>query len=328
MSEKEKKRVLVTGASGFIGGAVAEALVQRDDREPVLALRRSPTSSPAWPPHAVVGGLAPDTDWREALQGCQAVVHCAARAHVMDDNATDPLAEYRRTNLQGTLNLARQAAEAGVARFVFLSSIKVNGEQTSSERAFTVEDEPDPIDSYGLSKHEAEKGLLALAKETGLEVVIIRPPLVYGPGVKANFASMMRWLDKGVPLPLGSIPNRRSLVARANLVDLILTCLDHPAAANQVFLASDGEDLSTTELLCQLGQALGRPARLLPVPAGLLVGSASLLGKKAVAQRLCGSLRVDISKARERLGWAPPVTVDQALLETARAYQEGPPGAR
>jgi nucleoside-diphosphate-sugar epimerase len=303
---------------------VVEALAQRDDFKPVLALRREPRDAPAHR-YAVVGDLAPDTDWHEALQGCQALVHCAARVHVMDDGATDPLAEYRRANVEGMLHLARQAAEAGVSRFVFLSSIKVNGEQTPVDRPFTADDMPAPANPYAVSKHEAEQGLLALAEKTGLEVVIIRPPLVYGPGVKANFASMMRWLDKGVPLPLGAIHNRRSLVARANLVDLILTCLDHPAAANQVFLAGDGEDLSTTELLRKLGQALGRPARLLPVPEGLLEGAAGLLGKRAVAQRLCGSLGVDIGKARERLGWEPPVSVDQALEETARAYRTGAP---
>lgn len=318
-------RVLVTGSTGFIGRSVVEALAESMDSEPMLALRRSPTNPPAWPPYAMVGDLAPDTDWSEALQGCGAVVHSAARVHVMDDGASDPLAEYRRANVEGTLNLARQAVEAGVARFVFLSSIKVNGAQTANNRAFTAEDAPNPVDPYGISKHEAEQGLLALAEETGLEVVIIRPPLVYGPGVKANFASMMRWLHRGVPLPLGAIHNRRSLVARANLVDLIMTCLNHPAATNQVFLAGDGEDLSTTELLCRLGQALGRPARLLPVPEGLLKGASVLLGKKAVAERLFGSLRVDIGKTRERLGWIPPVTVDEALQETARAYREDPP---
>jgi len=312
-------KVLVTGANGFIGSAVVEALSHRDDCEPLLALRHEPA---AVPPHryAVKGNLSPDTDWRDALQGCSAVVHCAARVHVMDDPEADPLAAFRRANVDGTLNLGRQAAQAGVSRFVFISSIKVNGEQTTCDTPFTGEDEPAPSDPYGISKLEAERGLLALAEETGMEVVIIRPPLVYGPGVKANFESLMRWLSKGVPLPLGAIHNRRSLVARANLVDLIVTCIDHPAAANQVFLAGDGEDLSTTELLHRLGRALGIPARLLPVPAGLLEAGAALLGKRAVAQRLCGSLRVDIGKARQRLGWQPPVSVDDALQETARAF--------
>lgn len=315
-------KVLITGATGFIGSALVEALDKRDDREPMVVLRREPEVAPAHR-YVVTGDLAPDTDWREALKGCQAVVHCAARVHVMDDPEADPLAAFRHANVEGTLNLARQAAQAGVSRFVFISSIKVNGEQTTRDTPFTPEDEPAPRDPYGISKLEAERGLLALAEEAGMEVVIIRPPLVYGPGVKANFESMMRWLTKGVPLPLGAIHNRRSLVARANLVDLIVASLDHPAAANQVFLAGDGEDLSTTELLHRLSHALGKSPLLLPVPAGLLEAGAALLGKRAVAQRLCGSLCVDISKAREVLGWEPPVSVDQELRDTARAYRQG-----
>ncbi|TDX32160.1 nucleoside-diphosphate-sugar epimerase [Modicisalibacter xianhensis] len=271
-------------------------------------------------PWALIGELSSESDWSEALRDCSAVVHCAARVHVMDDTEADPLAAFRSANVQGTLNLARQAAQAGVARFVFISSIKVNGEQTTRDTFFTAEDEPAPRDPYGISKLEAERGLFVLAEETGMEVVIIRPPLVYGPGVRANFASMMRWLDKGVPLPFGAIHNRRSLVARSNLVDLIMTCLEHPAAANQVFLAGDGEDLSTTQLLHRVGQALGKPARLLPIPIKLLEIAAGVAGKHAIAQRLCGSLRVDISKTQKLLGWRPQVSVDQALNETAQAY--------
>ncbi|SDK74405.1 Nucleoside-diphosphate-sugar epimerase [Franzmannia pantelleriensis] len=312
-------KVLVTGASGFIGSALIGRLATTSAWEPRLALRRKLATASDYAGFAV-GNLSPDNDWSEALQGCDAVVHCAARVHVMDDPEADPLAAFRQANVQGTLNLARQAAASGVSRFAFISSIKVNGEQTPTDRAFQEDDTPAPSDPYGISKHEAEQGLLQLAKETGMEVVIIRPPLVYGPGVKANFATMMKWLEKGVPLPLGAIHNLRSLVARDNLVDLIMTCLDHPAAANQVFLAGDGEDLSTTELLRRLGRALGKHARLLPVPAGVLEGGAALLGKRAVAQRLCGNLQVDISKARELLGWNPPVSVDDALQETANAY--------
>lgn len=312
-------KVLVTGATGFVGSAVVECLATSSVWQPVQGLRREPVTPPAHP-WAVMGELSPDSDWYEALRGCRAVVHCAARVHVMDNPEADPLATFRRANVQGTLNLAHQAAQAGVSRFVFISSIKVNGEQTAREIPFTAEDEPAPSDPYGISKLEAERGLLSLAEETGMEVVILRPPLVYGPGVKANFASMMSWLDKGVPLPLGAIHNRRSLVSRSNLVGLIVTCLGHPAAANQVFLAGDGEDLSTTELLRRMGQALGKPARLLPVPIKLLELAAGMAGKQAIAQRLCGSLRVDIRKTQQLLGWRPPVSVDEALNETAKAY--------
>ena len=222
--------------------------------------------------------------------------------------------------MAGTLNFARQAASAGVNRFVFLSSIKVNGEQTQFGQRYTPNDTPNPSDPYGISKCEAEEGLRRIAEETGMEVVIIRPPLVYGPGVKANFLSMMRWLSKGVPLPLGAIRNQRSLVALDNLLDFIHTCLDHPAAANQTFLVSDGEDISTTDLLRRLAHALNVPARLLPVPQGLLEWGAKMLGRGDLSQRLCASLQVDISKARTLLGWQPPVTVDMALRRTAEHF--------
>ncbi|AEY02316.1 NAD-dependent epimerase/dehydratase [Oceanimonas sp. GK1] len=231
----------------------------------------------------------------------------------MKDEVADPLAEYRKVNVEGTLNLARQAAVAGLKRFIFISSIKVNGEQTLLGKPFTADDAAAPEDAYGMSKWEAEQGLRQLAAETGMEVVIIRPPLVYGPGVKGNFASMIKLVEKGLPLPLGAIHNRRSLVALDNLVDLIITCIDHPGAANQVFLAGDGEDVSTTELLRGVANAAGKPCRLLPVPAGLLQLGATALGKKAVAQRLLGSLQVDISKARNLLGWTPPLSVEQGL---------------
>jgi len=269
-----------------------------------------------------VRGVDRDTDWVEALFGVGTVIHCAARVHVMDEPTAYPLTEFRRVNVDGTLNLARQAATAGVRRFVFLSSIKVNGEGTVLECPYREDDQPAPLDPYGISKYEAEEGLLALAAETGMQVVIIRPVLVYGPGVKANFLSMMRWLSRGIPLPFGAIHNKRSLVALDNLVDLIVTCIDHPAAANQVFLVSDGEDLSTTDLLRRMASALGKPARLLPVPAWLLEFGARLLCKQDLAQRLCGSLQVDISKTRELLGWTPPVSVDEGLRKTAEYFLE------
>lgn len=240
----------------------------------------------------------------------------------MNDTEADPLAAFRRVNVDGTLNLARHAAQAGVKRFIFISSIKVNGEGTAPGNAYSPEDTPSPVDPYGISKMEAEQGLRKLACETGMEVVIIRPVLVYGPGVKANFRNMMRWLDKGIPLPFGAIHNRRSLVALDNLVDLIVICVNHPAAADQTFLVSDGDDLSTTQLLRKMATALGRSARLLPVPSWILSGSAALLRRKDLSNRLCGSLQVDISKTSSLLGWTPPVSVEEALKVTAKNFRE------
>jgi UDP-glucose 4-epimerase len=268
----------------------------------------------------VTGDLEPATDWSVALGGILVVVHCAARVHVMADTAANPLEEFRRVNVQGTLNLARQAAAAGVRRFVIVSSIGVNGAETF-QRPFTAHDEAAPHSPYAASKYEAELGLQALAAETGLEVVIIRPPLVYGPGAPGNFGSLMRWLKRGVPLPLGAIHNQRSLVALDNLVDLLVTCITHPAAANQTFLVSDGEDVSTTELLRRMGEAMGRPARLLPVPVSLLKLAAIVVGKPDVAQRLCGSLQVDISKTRQLLSWTPPLSLDEGLRRAAAGHE-------
>jgi len=316
------KRVMVTGGSGFVGRALLARLHQ--EGYGLIAPSRAPLAqAPVGVINPLVGGLAADVDWRASLEGAAVVIHSAARVHVMNDTAADPLVEFRKANVDGTLSLARQAAAAGVRRFIFISSIKVNGEGTELGHPYRADDTPDPQDPYGISKMEAEQGLRALASETAMEVVIIRPVLVYGPGVKANFRSMMSWLRKGIPLPLGATGNKRSLVAVDNLVDLIAICIDHPAAANQTFLVSDGEDLSTTQLLQRMGKALGRPARLLPVPASLLQAGAAMLGRRAIAQRLCGSLQVDIGKTRELLGWAPPVSVDDALRKTARAFKAG-----
>lgn len=309
-------KVLLTGGTGFVGRAVLNHLCQ-SRREVVACSRAESMDVPDGARFLHVLGVDANTDWTPALDGGEVVIHSAARVHVMNDQSSDPLAEFRKVNVEGTLNLARQAAVAGVRRFIFVSSIKVNGEGTPQGVYYKADDIPNPLDPYGISKMEAEHGLRELAAQTGLEVVIIRPVLVYGPGVKANFLSMMRWLQKGVPLPFGAIHNKRSLVALDNLVDLIVTCIDHPAAANQTFLVSDGEDLSTSDLLRRMGDALGKPARLLPVPSRLLETGALMLGKQALAQRLCGSLQVDISKTRELLGWSPPVGVDQALLRTA-----------
>jgi nucleoside-diphosphate-sugar epimerase len=264
---------------------------------------------------APIAAIDAHTDWARALDRVEAVVHLAARAHVLRDEVADPLAAYRAINTAGTLHLARQAAQSGVRRFVFVSTVKVHGE--ASIRPLSETMAPAPQGPYAISKHEAEIGLRDIAAQTGMEVVILRPPLVYGPGVKANFAALMRAVARGWPLPLGALDNRRSLVALDNLVDAILTCLEHPAAAQQTFLVSDGEDLSTTALLRRLGLALGRPARLVPVPAALLTVGATLLGRRAMAERLCGNLQVDITKARTLLGWSPPVRVDEGLRRAA-----------
>jgi len=315
------KNVLVTGANGFVGSAVLHRL--SDEGYSVCGSVRSGNSTKL--PEGgfvIVGDLDAETNWTAALVGKNAVIHTAARVHVMQDSATDPMVDFRKVNVVGTLNLATQAVAAGVSRFIFISTIKINGEETVPGQAFRVLGKPYPTDSYAISKFEAEEGLREISVETGMEVVIIRPPLVYGPGVKANFKTMMRWIDSGVPLPLGAIHNQRSFVALDNLVDLIVTCIDHPAAANQTLLAGDGEDLSTTELLQRIGKALGKPARLIPFPVKILTFVASLLGKKDVAQRLCGSLQVDISKARELLGWEPPVSVEEGLRKVAEDFMK------
>lgn len=306
-------KALVTGATGFVGRALIARLAA-SGVEVVPAVRNKSGMSH----EVVVGNLNASTNFKPGLTGCDAVIHLAARVHVMDDPATEPLMLYRETNTEATRNLARQAADAGVKRFVFISSIKVNGEFTKLHRPFTSEDLPAPKDPYGVSKHEAEQLLRLIPAETGMEVVIIRPPLVYGPGAKANFAAMMRWLARGVPLPFAAVTdNRRSLVALDNLVDLITTCLDHPAAANQTFLVSDGEDLSTAQLLKRMGTAMGCPARLFYSPPALLKLGARVFNKPEIYQRLCGSLQLDIANTRHVLGWTPPVTVDEGLRRAA-----------
>lgn len=302
-------KIMLTGASGFIGRRLATALQSKPDVNLTSAVRRV-VELPA--EHIVaVQGLDTNTDWSTALIHQQVVIHAAARAHIMKDEAADPWSEFYRANVGGTLNLARQAAAAGVQRFIFISSIGVNGDINT--QPFTDDDIPNPAGLYAQSKWEAEQGLREIQRETSMELVTIRPPLVYGPDAPGNFGSLMKLVAQGVPLPLGAIHNRRSLVAVDNLVDLIITCIDHPAAANQVFLAGDGEYLSTSELLRGIARAIGRPSRLIPVPASLLMLAATLFGKEAVAQRLLGSLRVDISKARHLLGWEPPITVEEGL---------------
>jgi nucleoside-diphosphate-sugar epimerase len=321
-AETNTQAVLLTGATGFIGQGLLDCLARkggfavraltRDDRRPVNDAR-----GVGWIEYS---GLDDRPSLRAALRGVEKVAHVAARAHVMHEKAADPLAAFRKINTEGTLTLAEEAARQGVRRFVFVSSIKVNGERTVPGRPFTPDDVPAPVDAYGMSKREAEDGLRMIATRTGMEVVIIRPPLVYGAGVKGNFLSMMKALHRGIPLPLGALQNKRSLVARSNLTDLITTCLVHKAAANEIFLASDGDDLSTTDLLRRVGQALGRRARLFPVPAALLELGAAAIGRRHIAQRLCGSLQVDITKARNLLGWTPVTSVDREVRETARHF--------
>lgn len=308
--------VLVTGGSGFLGQALLQKLLVSGRRPLIAAVRRNKTDFPAEVMVEWVGELSSSTDWTACLQGVGVVIHCAARAHVMKGEIGDPLLDYRRVNVQGTLALAEQAVKAGVHRFVYISSIKVNGEQTASNIPFRAEDIPAPEDAYGISKLEAEQGLLALARNTGMEVVIIRPPLVYGPGVKGNFASMVRWVRKGMPLPLGAVHNNRSLVALENLVDFMALCADperSPRAANEVFLISDGEDVSTTELLRKVAKAYNVASRLLPIPVICIQTLARLMGKRVVADRLLGSLVVDSSKARGLLGWKPVFSMDEQL---------------
>ena len=313
-------KVLVTGANGFVGRALCDELLrhgqsvrgtlrQHEGRQALLA-RVEPI---------VVGTINAATDWKAALAGCDVVVHLAARVHVMDDKASDPLAEFREVNTEGTLNLARQAAQAGVKRFVFISTIKVNGE--GRDTPYRETDAPAPEDAYAISKWEAEQGLLRVAQATGLELVILRPPLVYGPGVKANFLRLMQLVKKGWPLPLAAIHNRRSLLYLGNFVDAIRLCVEHPAAAGQTFLLDDGEAVSTPELIRALSRAMGRPARSLAVPAGVLKRVGALLGKRAAVARLTGSLYLDCSAIRLRLGWTPPHTLEQGLVATVADWQ-------
>jgi UDP-glucose 4-epimerase len=304
--------ILVTGATGFVGSSLAARLVGEGFKTRAC-VRRDGVSPPDGVDTVNVGELTADVNWRHALAGVEGVIHLAARVHVMHDTEADPLTAFRAVNVEGTLNLARQAAAAGVKRFVFISSVKVNGEATLPGQPFTADDIPAPLDPYGASKMEAEQGLRQIAADTGMEVVIIRPPLVYGPGVKANFAALMRAVQRGWPLPLGAIHNQRSLVALDNLVDFIITCITHPKAANQTFFVSDGQDLSTTELIRGMAKAAGVSARLLPVPVWALQAGGTLLGKGDAVQRLCGNLQVDISKARTLLGWVPPVSVEEGL---------------
>lgn len=315
LSFGEERTALVTGANGFVGHSLCAALLAQkwQVKTALRGLRPFQYASES----VVVGDINGLTDWTRALDSIDVVIHLAARVHVMSDDARDPLAEFRRTNTAGTENLARQAAHAGVKRFVYVSSIKVNGEETDGVSKFSESDVPDPQDPYGVSKYEAEQALHRVAAETGLEVVIVRPPLVYGAGVKGNFAQMLKVLAKGVLLPLASVTNRRSLIYVGNLVDALILCATHPAAAGQTYLVSDGDDVSTPDLLRQLGEAMGHPARLLACPQALLKLAGRMTGKADQVERLLGSLQIDNGKISRELDWAPPYTLQQGLQITA-----------
>ena len=313
-------RLLVTGASGFIGRRVCQNLTQLNHRvRTVTSSRASELRLFASVPmedildvvrvnHEAISPL----DWVRACDGVDAVIHLGARAHVLRETLGDVYAAHRKANCEVTLALALAALESGVKRFIFVSSIGVNGAETF-DAPFTPSDTAAPHSPYAVSKYEAEIGLSQLAEQRGLAVAIIRPPLVYGPGASGNFGALMRAVQRGWPLPLGAVHNQRSLVALDNLVDFIVTCITHPLAANQTFLVSDGQDLSTTELVRGMAQAGGVPARLLPVPVWALRAGASLLGRGDAVRRLCANLQVDISKARNLLGWVPPVSVEEGL---------------
>jgi nucleoside-diphosphate-sugar epimerase len=314
------KTILITGASGFVGSTLLKRLSAIGGYDLVAGLRRDFFDLPAGVGSCHIGDIGGATEWGKTLANIDVIVHTAARNHVMHETVTDPLIEFRRVNVQGTLNLARQAASAGVRRFIFISSVKVNGETNPLKSPFIETDPCNPQDPYAISKYEAEQGLKKITEETGLEVVVVRPPLIYGSGVKGNFLSIIKWVAKGIPLPLGAVYNARSFIEIDNMVDFIITCIDHPAAANQVFFVSDGQDLSTTKLLQCVGQALDKSARLIPVPAWLLEFGLLLLGKQAVAQRILGTLQVNTSKAHDLLGWDSPVSVCKGLKRCVASH--------
>lgn len=319
------QRILVTGAAGFIGTALCDAF-PGSGRNVRRAVRQAEKPSSGI---IAVGDIGPDTQWQRALEGIECVIHLAARAHVMQERSPGTLAldAYRTVNVAGTEKLARDAAAAGVRRLVFLSSIKVNGERTP-DGPFTEDDMPRPEDAYGISKWEAEQALRRIASESGLEVVVLRAPLVYGPGVKGNFLRLMNLIARGCPLPLASVHNKRSLVYLGNLVDVLIAAAQSPAAAGHTYLVSDGEDMSTPELIRGIAKALDVPPRLFALPVPLLHAGGTLLGKGGEAMRLTGSLQIDSSKIRHELGWQPPFSVGQGLEATGRWYLKAVSGER
>jgi len=312
-------RVLVTGANGFVGSALATELISRGYFVSEL-IRNKEHISNANVKTFYIPSLDGLVDLRASLIDVDVVIHLAARVHVMAKKNGNQHAEYVRLNVESTMNLARQAASLGVNRFVFVSSVKVNGELTEKDTSFRADDIPNPQDPYALSKLEAEIGLMQLARKTEMELVIVRPPLIYGPGVKANFLSMIKILDKGLPLPFGNVSNKRSLVFLDNFVDLLIRVIDHPKAAGQVFLVSDDHDVSITTLLKSMSSALGKKARLIPVPMCVLKAIFYLIGKPGIAQRLLGSLCLDISKTKELLNWNPPVSFEEGISRTAKSF--------
>ncbi|ESS71619.1 UDP-glucose 4-epimerase GalE [Methyloglobulus morosus KoM1] len=308
------KKILVTGANGFLGKAVSQKLIQ-DGFDVICAVRKPFVLDGA--SIIKVSGLDGQTDWSESLGGVECVIHASARVHIMKETGDSPYEEFHKVNVIGTLNLAQQAVKHGVRRLIFISSIGVNG--NNNVRPFTETDRPNPQGPYAVSKYEAEQKLTALAKESGLQVVIIRPPLVYGPNAPGNFGSLMRWVRQGIPLPFGAVHNKRSLVALSNLVSFVIYCVDHPKAVNEIFLICDGEDVSTTELITKTAEALGKKPLLIPVPVGLMKFAARLIGKEELANRLFGSLQIDSSKAKALLGWKPAVTMAQQLQQSVDA---------
>jgi nucleoside-diphosphate-sugar epimerase len=316
---KVRNKLLVTGASGFVGHHLCAEIVKRGGQ--VKAALRIPDLTQKIFESVIIGQIDNKTGWTESLRDVAVVIHLAARVHVMHDKSSNPLDEFRRVNVAGTEQLARAAAANGVKRLVYVSSIKVNGEEAREGRKYSETDAPDPQDPYGVSKCEAEQALQRVAAETGLEIVIIRPPLVYGAGVKGNFVQMLKVLAKGMPLPLASVKNLRSLVYVGNLVDALIVCVTHPHAAGQTYLISDGEDISTSGLLRQMGDAMGRPSRLFSCPPGLLKLAGRLSGKSAQVERLLGSLQVDSGKIRRELNWIPPYSLQQGLQATAAWYR-------
>lgn len=328
--------ILVTGANGFVGQALCKYWQEQGHHQVRPVLRRAAVSTPASSPAAspscmpdgdihdanrtVIMDIGADSNWLPHLAGVDCIVHLAARVHVLADQASDPLALYRAANVDATLNLARQAARSGVRRFIFLSSIKVLGEATA--QPFRATDLPQPQDPYGVSKLEAEHGLAHIAAASAMELVIIRPPLVYGPGVKANFLQLMRLVARGLPLPLASVQNRRSMVYVGNLVSLIECCRHHPAASGQTLLVSDGADVSTAQLIATLARAMGRRAALFACPPRALMLVARLLGKAGVAERLLGSLQVDMDATCQQLAWQPPSGFEAGIAATVAAFQQ------
>lgn len=313
-------KVFVTGATGFVGASLVSRLNDLGRFGVRAAVRSESGELLAGVEQVVAGDLTPNTDWQQALLGVDVVVHLAARVHVMQDRASDPLTEFRRVNVDGTLNLATQAAAAGVRRFIFISSIKVNGEFTRLGQVFTVDDVPVTQDPYGTSKWEAEQALHKVAEDTGLEVVILRPPLVYGPGVKANFLRLLDLVNKNIPLPLSMVNNKRSMLYIGNLVDAIIRCIEHPDAANQTFLVSDGQDVSTPELIRMIAKAMSKKARLFPCPAPLLRIIGKVVGKSAEVERLVNSLQIDSAKIRKTLNWTPPFTMEEGITKTVLSF--------